>query len=138
MNAFLLVALVAAVKASEVALDAPEKFMKNKKFEKISQLVPIEAQSLEEKLNQPAAVFSLSADAEADPALLYNTYGYGVPYAGAYRDYSASAYRPYSYGGYYYGKRSAEAEPEGAADAYYPYAYGVYAPYFAWCWLLND
>jgi|ERR1711894_251765 len=52
--------------------------------------------------------------AEADPALLYNTYGYGVPYAGAYGAYNAySAYRPYSYGGgYYYGKRSAEAEPE--------------------------
>merc|ERR1719500_2280808 len=72
------------------------------------------------------------ANAEADPALLYGTYGYGVPYAGAYGSYGAySAYRPYSYGGYYYGKRSAEAEAD--ADAYYgyygyarPYAYGAY------------
>merc|ERR1711971_326913 len=76
------------------------------------------------------------ANAEADPALLYGTYGYGVPYAGTYGAYGAySAYRPYAYGGYYYGKRSAEAEPEAEADAdayygYYgyarPYAYGAY------------
>merc|ERR1711910_141455 len=45
-------------------------------------------------------------EAEADPALLYGSYGY--PYAGAYGAY------PYSYG--YYGKRSAEAEPEAEAD----------------------
>merc|ERR1739838_291790 len=73
------------------------------------------------------------ANAEADPALLYGTYGYGVPSYGAYGAYSA--YRPYSYGGYYYGKRSADAEPEAEADAdayygYYgyarPYAYGAY------------
>merc|ERR1712032_27840 len=71
--------------------------------------------------------------AEGNPALLYGTYGYGVPYAGAYGAYGAySAYHPAAYGGYYYGKRSAEAEPEGAADAnadaYYRY-YGYARPY---------
>merc|ERR1740122_734033 len=73
------------------------------------------------------------ANAEADPALLYGTYGYGVPSYGAYGAYSA--YRPYSYGGYYYGKRSADAEPKAESDpallysAYgygLPYAYGAY------------
>merc|ERR1712051_772811 len=84
-----------------------------------------------------AAVAFAEPEAEADPALLYGTYGYGVPYAGgAYGAYNTySAYRPYAYGGYYYGKRSAEAEPEAEADAdayygYYgyarPYAYGAY------------
>merc|ERR1719339_674317 len=57
--------------------------------------------------------------AEADPALLYNAYGYGLPYAGAYGSYGSyrtyGAY-PYAYGGYSYGKRSAEAEPEAEAD----------------------
>merc|ERR1719330_1048852 len=58
--------------------------------------------------------------AEADPALLYSAYGYGLPYAGAYGAYGAyrtyGAY-PYSYGaGYSYGKRSAEAEPKAEAD----------------------
>merc|ERR1719237_143722 len=58
--------------------------------------------------------------AEADPALLYNAYGYGLPYAGAYGAYGGyrtyGAY-PYAYGaGYSYGKRSAEAEPEAEAD----------------------
>merc|ERR1712172_34449 len=82
------------------------------------------------------------ANAEADPALLYGTYGYGVPYAGTYGAYGAySAYRPYAYGGYYYGKRSAEAEPEAEADAdayygYYgyarPYAYGAYGAGYAY------
>ena len=43
-----------------------------------------------------------SAEAEADPALLYNSYGYGPWYA-----------RPC---GNYYGKRSAEAEPEAATS----------------------
>merc|ERR1712037_136207 len=59
-----------------------------------------------------AAVAFAEPEAEADPALLYGTYGYGVPAYGSY-----GAYRPYSYGGYYYGKRSAEAEPEAEADA---------------------
>merc|ERR1712115_432723 len=54
--------------------------------------------------------------AEADPALLYGSYGY--PYAGVY-GHTYGGYRtygayPYSYG--YYGKRSAEAEPEAEAD----------------------
>merc|ERR1719339_197326 len=57
--------------------------------------------------------------AEADPALLYNAYGYGLPYAGAYGAYGGyrtyGAY-PYANGGYSYGKRSAEAEPEAEAD----------------------
>merc|ERR1712037_567411 len=88
-----------------------------------------------------AAVAFAEPEAEADPALLYGTYGYGVPAYGAYGAYGAySAYRPYSYGAYpyaygagygyrtygaygaypyasaYYGKRSAEAEPEAEAD----------------------
>merc|ERR1711982_138653 len=95
---------------------------------------------------------SADAEAEADPALLYGAYGYGLPYAAA----AYGAY-PYAYGliaayglagevaaptasGYLnlYGKRSADAEAEadpallyGAygypyARAYgaYPYAYG--------------
>ena len=81
------------------------------------------------------------AEAEADPALLYRTYGYaGYPYAGVYGAYAGY---PYTYG--YYGKRSAEAEPEAdaallyGAYAGYPYAYGAYSygayPYgygYAW------
>merc|ERR1712156_162400 len=70
-----------------------------------------------------------SADAEADPYLLYGGY-YGHAYG----------YR-YAYGHYgYYGKRSADAEPKADADPYllyggyyghaygygYPYAYGGY------------
>merc|ERR1712117_615487 len=84
---------------------------------------------------------SADAEAEADPALLYGAYGYGLPYAyGAY---------PYAYGlagevaaptasGYLnlYGKRSADADAEAdpallyGAYGYgaYPYAYGAY-PY---------
>merc|ERR1712176_1579565 len=73
------------------------------------------------------------ADAEADPALLYSTYGYGL-YSGLHHPYAYGAYyRPY--GGYHYlGKRSAEAEPKAEADAEadpyllygygYPHAYG--------------
>merc|ERR1712187_882048 len=64
------------------------------------------------------------ADAEADPALLYSTYGYGL-YSGLHHPYAYGAYyRPY--GGYHYlGKRSAEAEPKAEADPallYSPYA----------------
>merc|ERR1739838_682566 len=67
------------------------------------------------------------ANAEADPALLYGTYGYGVPYAGAYGAYGAySAYRPYAYGGYYYGY--ARPYAYGAYGAGYGYRYGAY-PY---------
>merc|ERR1719499_2928393 len=87
---------------------------------------------------------SADAEAEADPALLYGAYGYGLPYAyGAY---------PYAYGltaayglagevaaptasGYLnlYGKRSADAEADpallyGAYGYAAPYAYGAY-PY---------
>merc|ERR1712168_1281676 len=53
--------------------------------------------------------------AEADPALLYSTYGYGL-YSGLHHPYAYGAYyRPY--GGYHYlGKRSAEAEPKAEAD----------------------
>merc|ERR1712211_7824 len=72
-----------------------------------------------------------SADAEADPYLLYGGY-YGHAYGYGY---------PYAYGHYgYYGKRSADAEPKADADPYllyggyyghaygygYPYAYGGY------------
>merc|ERR1712210_210477 len=78
-----------------------------------------------------AAVAFAEPEVEADPALLYGTYGYGVPAYGAYGAYGAySAYRPYSYGGYYYGKRSAEAEPEAEADPALLYnAYGYGLPY---------
>merc|ERR1712210_274530 len=78
-----------------------------------------------------AAVAFAEPEVEADPALLYGTYGYGVPAYGAYGAYGAySAYRPYSYGGYYYGKRSAEAEPKAEADPALLYnAYGYGLPY---------
>merc|ERR1712184_143703 len=83
------------------------------------------------------------ADANADPAVLYGAYGYGLPYASVYGGYRTyGAYPGYSYG--YYGKRSADAEPEADAEAdpallygaygyglpysSYPYAYGAY-PY---------
>merc|ERR1712212_864458 len=69
------------------------------------------------------------AKADADAALLYGAYGYGLPYAG-YAGYGYGAYgyglgaygyaRPYGYRGYYghyLGKRSADAEPEAKADA---------------------
>ena len=78
-------------------------------------------------------------EAEADPALLYNTYGYGLPYTTGVHAYSAYPYAyghraysayPYTYGTYAYGKRSAEAEPEAEAEAdpallYSTYGYGV-------------
>merc|ERR1712147_161575 len=61
-------------------------------------------------------------EAEADPALLYGSYGY--PYAGVYGGYSTYAAYPATYGyGYrtygaypysYYGKRSADAEADPA------------------------
>merc|ERR1712173_497652 len=78
------------------------------------------------------------ADAEADPALLYSTYGYGL-YSGLHHPYAYGAYyRPY--GGYHYlGKRSAEAEPKAEADPallYSPYAYGAYyRPYAGYHYL---
>merc|ERR1711936_651069 len=70
------------------------------------------------------------ADANADPAVLYGAYGYGLPYASVYGGYRTyGAYPGYSFG--YYGKRSADAEPEAAADAeadpallYGAYGYG--------------
>merc|ERR1712147_304319 len=59
-------------------------------------------------------------DAEADPALLYGSYGY--PYAGVYGGYRAYGAYPATYGYGYrtygaypyssYGKRSADPEPE--------------------------
>merc|ERR1712119_256185 len=66
-------------------------------------------------------------EAEADPALLYSTYGYGAyPYAyGAYGAYGYAHAYPYAHHGLYYGKRSAEAEPKADADAYYYGAYGL-------------
>merc|ERR1712179_745150 len=83
------------------------------------------------------------ADANADPAVLYGAYGYGLPYASVYGGYRTyGAYPGYSYG--YYGKRSADAEPEAAADAeadpallYGAYGYGhpyssVYRSYGAY------
>merc|ERR1711910_188443 len=89
------------------------------------------------------------ADANADPAVLYGAYGYGLPYASVYGGYRTyGAYPGYSFG--YYGKRSADAEPEAAADAEadpallygaygyghtygaYPYAYGYDQTYGAY------
>merc|ERR1711894_263718 len=79
-----------------------------------------------------AAVAFAEPEAEADPALLYSAYGYGLPYSGVYGGYRTYRAYPYSYG--YYGKRSADAEPEADAEADpallyraygYPYA-GVY------------
>merc|ERR1711997_1363639 len=88
-----------------------------------------------------------SADAEADPALLYGAYGYGLPYAG----YAYGAY-PYAYGAYPYAygaygvpfghpsgqdpitqglitKRSADADAAVLYGAYgYPYAH-AYVPF---------
>merc|ERR1712226_335113 len=58
---------------------------------------------------------SADAEPEADPALLYGAYGYGLPYSGVYRSYGAYPYGYRTYGAYpyaYYGKRSADAEPE--------------------------
>ncbi len=89
-----------------------------------------------------------AAEAEADPALLYRSYGY--PYAGVYGGYRAYGAYPATYGAYGYpyagyGKRSADAEPEAEADAEadpallygsygYPYAgaYGGYRTYGAY------
>ena len=61
-------------------------------------------------------------EAEADPALLYGQYGYGVHPAGygyrygpysTYGAYNPYLYRAYSnYHGHFYGKREAGAEPE--------------------------
>merc|ERR1712137_1371916 len=87
-----------------------------------------------------AAVAFAEPEAEADPALLYGAYGYGLPYSGVYGYRTYGAY-PYSYS--YYGKRSAEAEADPillptisipqttAAIDYqthgtYPYTYGYY------------
>merc|ERR1712179_99631 len=61
-----------------------------------------------------AAVAFAEPEAEADPALLYSAYGYGLPYSGVYGGYRTYRAYPYSYG--YYGKRSADAEPEAEAD----------------------
>merc|ERR1711894_659063 len=145
MKSFLLLSLAGATFASEIALDTPEQFIKDKKHAKYSQSVPSE--DLKETLAQVPGAFSLSADAEpcasceADADAWYGYYGHGLhrPYG-----YGYYGYRPYGYG-YYYGKRSAEAEPEAAptadaaaspdADAWYgyygrPYAYGYgYRPY---------
>merc|ERR1712137_288819 len=79
-----------------------------------------------------AAVAFAEPEAEADPALLYGAYGYGLPYSGVY-GYRYGGYRtygayPYTYG--YYGKRSADSEPEADAEAdpallYSAYGYGL-------------
>merc|ERR1712179_599254 len=70
-----------------------------------------------------------AADAEADPALLYGAYGYGLPYSSVYRSYGAYPYGYRTYGAYpyaYYGKRSADAEPEADAEADPALLYGAY------------
>merc|ERR1712203_495541 len=55
------------------------------------------------------------AEAEADPALLYSTYGYGLPYAGY------AGYAGYGYGGYGYGYGLGYAGYAGYGYAGYPY-----------------
>merc|ERR1712126_454124 len=79
------------------------------------------------------------AEPEADPAVLYGSYGYGVgayagyaaPYSLGYSAYNYGAY-PYTYGARYIGKRSADAEPEAdAALLYGNYGYTGYAGYAA-------
>merc|ERR1711970_641781 len=58
------------------------------------------------------------AEAEADPTLLYSTYGYGLPYAGY------AGYAGYGYGGYGYGYGLGYAGYAGYAGygyAGYPY-----------------
>ena len=82
------------------------------------------------KIFQVCLAAAVSAEADADAALLYGAYGY-AGLAGAYGAYPyAAAYGayPYAYGAYY-GKRSADAEPEADADAallYGAYGYGGY------------
>merc|ERR1712168_441610 len=80
---------------------------------------------------------SADAEPEADPAVLYSTYGaygtYPYAYSGLYHGYAGyHAGYPYAH----YGKRSADAEPKADADALvygygaYPYAYsGLYHGY---------
>merc|ERR1711944_20118 len=76
------------------------------------------------------------AEAEADPALIYNGLGYhGLGYSGMYSPvstYGYGAYHPYST--YHYGKREAEAEPQymygynglyNGYSSYSPYTYGL-------------
>merc|ERR1711982_20456 len=79
-----------------------------------------------------AAYAEAEPKAEADPALLYSTYGYHYPsvYSGLHHPYAyGSYYRPYA-GYHYLGKRSAEAEPaaeataDPEADPYLLYGYG--------------
>merc|ERR1712240_457464 len=79
-----------------------------------------------------------SADAEADPYLLYGRglgyagyyghglgyYGHGLGYYGGLRHYGYGLghlgyYGHHGLGYAYYGKRSADAEPEAKADPYY-------------------
>merc|ERR1719223_1297040 len=87
------------------------------------------------KLVVLACVAALAAaEAEADPALLYGSYGY--PYAGVYGGYRAYGAYPATYGyglghgAYSYGKRSADAEPEADAEADPALLYGAYGyPY---------
>merc|ERR1719474_1509651 len=78
----------------------------------------------------------MEADAEADPALLYGAYGYGLGHYGyaGLGHYGYAGHLGYGYGlhglGYahYYGKREAEAKPEAEADPallYSTYGYGL-------------
>merc|ERR1711936_1442136 len=74
------------------------------------------------------------ADAEADPAVLYGAYGYGLPSVyGGYRTYGSYGAYPYGYGAYGYGLpysgvyRSYGAYPYGYRTyGAYPYSYGYY------------
>jgi len=83
-----------------------------------------------------------SADAEADPALVYSTAGYHYPsvYSGLYNHgvYNTHYTTPYVYGGIHHmGKREAEADPQyfyNSALTYSPYTYssGLYNNFYGY------
>merc|ERR1712168_1773420 len=83
-------------------------------------------------LGKSSAEAEPKAEAEADPALLYSTYGYHYPsvYSGLHHPYAyGSYYRPYA-GYHYLGKRSAEAEPKAEAEADPALLYSTYGYHY--------
>merc|ERR1712045_415401 len=104
MMKFIILACVAALAAAEADADA---YYGGFGYPYAYGYVPFGSSSGLDPITQGYGYYGKrSADAEADPALLYGAYGYGAyPYAG------------YAYGAYPY-----------AGDAYgaYPYAYGAY------------
>merc|ERR1719397_732457 len=61
-----------------------------------------------------------AAEAEADPALFYNNYGYGLPYTSPYTSPYSGRYLADSVGAVHLAKREAESEPE-AQSGYFGY-----------------